>query len=63
MAAAPPGQPSATPRPAKTSPTAATRVAPQSSRFGTVQYQTPSGRGPLSNNPIYTALNLFGGRA
>jgi hypothetical protein len=27
-------------------------------RFGTVQYQVPSGRGPLSSNPIYTTLNL-----
>jgi len=26
--------------------------------FSTVQYQVPSGRGPLSNNPIYTALNF-----
>ena len=27
-------------------------------RFGTVQYQVGSGRGPLSTNPIYTTLNL-----
>jgi hypothetical protein len=31
-------------------------------RFGAVQYQVPGGgRGPLSNAPIYSALNLFGG--
>lgn len=29
-------------------------------RFIPIQYQVPSGRGPLSNNPIYTALNLGG---
>jgi len=35
---------------------------PVNNRFTTVQYQTPgSVRGPLSNSPIYTALNLFGG--
>jgi hypothetical protein len=28
-----------------------------------VQYQVPgSGGGPLSRSPIYTTLNLFGGR-
>jgi len=30
-------------------------------RFGTFQYQVPGSGGPLSRNPIYTALNLFGG--
>ena len=34
------------------------------SRFSTFQYQVPgSGYGPLSRAPIYTALNLFGGRS
>jgi hypothetical protein len=33
-------------------------------RFGTFQYQIPgSGGGPLSRSPIYTALNLFGGKS
>lgn len=32
----------------------------QNPRFTTVQYGVPSGRGPLSNNPIFTALNLGG---
>jgi hypothetical protein len=46
----PSGSPSQTPRPAKSG-----------SRFGTVQYEVPgSGVGPLSRNPIYTSLNLFG---
>jgi hypothetical protein len=34
---------------------------PGNPRFGTVQSQVPSGRGPLGNNPIYTTMNLFGG--
>ena len=41
---------------------AASAPSPVNNRFTTVQYQTPgSVRGPLSNSPIYTALNLFGG--
>jgi len=74
MANAPPGQPSDTPRPARPySKTPATAYparpgATSSSgnpRFGTVQYQIPgSGQGgPLSRSPIYTTLNLFGGRS
>jgi hypothetical protein len=31
-------------------------------RFGTFQYQVPGSGGPLSRSPIYTSLNLFGGR-
>lgn len=31
---------------------------PVNNRFQTVQYQVPTGRGPLSGNPIYTTLNL-----
>jgi hypothetical protein len=77
IANAPPGNPSDTPRPNPpmpprrpknlgAAPTAAA-AAPSSSnpRFGTVQYQVPgSGQGgPLSRSPIYTALNLFGGRS
>jgi hypothetical protein len=34
---------------------------PPNPRFGTMQSQVPSGRGPLGNNPIYTTMNLFGG--
>jgi hypothetical protein len=34
---------------------------PGNPRFGTMQSQVPSGRGPLGNNPIYTTMNLFGG--
>jgi hypothetical protein len=34
---------------------------PGNPRFGTMQSQIPSGRGPLGNNPIYTTMNLFGG--
>jgi hypothetical protein len=37
---------------------------PPNPRFGTMQSQVPgSGGGPLSNAPIYTTLNLFGGGA
>jgi hypothetical protein len=36
---------------------------PPNSRFGTMQSQVPTGRGPLGNNPIYTTMNLFGGGA
>ena len=70
VANAPPGNPSATPRSARpVTPTPATAyptrsaAAPTSNpRFGTVQYQVPnSSGGPLSRNPIYTSLNLFGG--
>jgi hypothetical protein len=65
----PTGAPSATPRPAPRRPASAgSGPAAQASpanprqRFGTVQYQVPgSGMGgPLSRNPIYTTLNLFG---
>jgi hypothetical protein len=82
MANAPPGQPSATPRPARPySATPASAYAPlppprpkdlgvagsvapsRNKNFGTVQYQVPGGGGPLSRNPIYTALNLFGARS
>jgi hypothetical protein len=77
----PTGSPSQTPRPGGSgagSPlpprrpknlgvTPSGNVAPPSSnpRFGTMQSQVPSGRGPLSSNPIYTTLNLanlFGGK-
>jgi hypothetical protein len=34
---------------------------PPNPRFGVMQSQVPSGRGPLGNNPIYTTMNLFGG--
>ena len=34
---------------------------PPNPRFGMMQSQVPSGRGPLGNNPIYTTMNLFGG--
>ena len=34
---------------------------PPNPRFGAMQSQVPSGRGPLGNNPIYTTMNLFGG--
>lgn len=73
VANAPPGNPSATPRPArpvtrtpasaypKRTATPASSINP---RFGQVQYQVPgSGSGPLSRNPIYSTLNLFGGKA
>ena len=69
VANAPSGNPSATPRPAAApKPAAKPSSSPSSnSRFGTVQYQVPSGSGgpggPLSRNPIYTSLNLFGGRS
>jgi hypothetical protein len=36
---------------------------PPNPRFGKMQSEVPSGRGPLSNNPIYTTMNLFGGGA
>lgn len=75
MAQAPPGNPSDTPRPprrpknlggaAPASAAAAPSQAASNPRFSTVQYQVPgSGQGgPLSRSPIYTALNLFGGRS
>jgi hypothetical protein len=67
----PQGTPSDTPRPAPYPPRrpknlGPTAAAPASNpRFGTVQYQIPgSGQGgPLSRSPIYTTLNLFGGRS
>ena len=79
QAQTPTGSPSQTPRPGGSgSPlpprrpknlgvTPSGNVAPPSSnpRFGTMQSQVPSGRGPLSSNPIYTTLNLanlFGGK-
>jgi hypothetical protein len=71
--ATPPGNPSATPRPATPYPprrpknlgvTPAPAAAPSSSNkwFGLYQPQVPgSGQGgPLSRSPIYTTLNLFG---
>ena len=71
MANAPPGNPSQTPRPNTPYPprrppagsaSAPTGPATGSSnpRFGLYQSQVPSGMGPLSRNPIYTTLNLFG---
>lgn len=70
----PPGNPSDTPRPGATpyppkrpknlgaTPSAA--AAPASNpRFSTFQYQVPGSGGPLSRSPIYTALNLFGGKS
>jgi hypothetical protein len=72
---APPGNPSATPRPTPYPPKrpknlGATAAAPPSSpssnpRFGLYQPQVPgSGQGgPLSRSPIYTTLNLFGGKS
>jgi hypothetical protein len=77
MANAPPGSPSETPRPGLTNApmpprrpknlsgaSPASQAAPVgNSRFGTFQYQVPGGGGPLSRSPIYTALNLFGGKS
>lgn len=78
MANAPPGQPSDTPRPGAPlpprrpknlgmgqSPTAPVPPTSSNPRFGLYQPQVPgSGQGgPLSRSPIYTALNLFGGRS
>lgn len=37
---------------------AASAPSPVNNRFPTVQYQVPTGRGPLASNPIYTTLNL-----
>jgi len=37
---------------------AASAPSPVTNRFPTVQYQVPTGRGPLASNPIYTTLNL-----
>jgi hypothetical protein len=59
-AGAPQGSPSQTP-PAKGG--SSPNLGYYGKRFGTVQYQVPgSGGGPLSRSPIYTTLNLFGGR-
>ena len=67
VASAPPGNPSATPRPARPvtpTPRPKTTAASSNPRFGLVQYQVPgSGGGPLSRSPIYSTLNLFGGRS
>lgn len=77
----PPARPgSAAPAPAASSPAATSTAAPAASgrpaspnlgyyppnpRFGTMQSQVGGGRGALSNNPIYTTMNLgnlFGGK-
>jgi hypothetical protein len=68
LANAPPGNPSDTPRPPrrpKNLGAGPASAAASNPRFSTVQYQVPgSGQGgPLSRSPIYTALNLFGGRS
>lgn len=77
MANAPPGQPSDTPRPGATpyppkrpknlgaTPTSAAGAPSGNPRFGLYQPQVPgSGQGgPLSRSPIYTTLNLFGGKS
>ena len=74
---APPGNPSDTPRPAATpypprrpkslggTPTSPAGAPSGNPRFGLYQPQVPgSGQGgPLSRSPIYTTLNLFGGRS
>lgn len=57
-AGAPQGNPSQTP-PAKGQ---TPNLGNYGKRFGTVQYQVPGSGGPLSRSPIYTTLNLFGGR-
>ena len=66
VANAPPGNPSATPRPARPvtpTPRPKTTAASSNPRFGQVQYQVPgSGMGPLSRSPIYSTLNLFGAK-
>jgi hypothetical protein len=73
MANAPPGQPSDTPTPssrggigsdyvASRTPRTAAAAAKSNPRFGQVQYQVPGSGGPLSRNPIYSTLNLFGAR-
>jgi hypothetical protein len=73
---APTGSPSQTPRPSGATPyppsrpknlgvTPSGNVAPPSTnkKFGLYQSQVPGGGGPLSRNPVYTTLNLFGGQA
>ena len=44
-------------------PAAAAAAPSGNSRFSTFQYQVPGSGGPLSRSPIYTALNLFGGKS
>jgi hypothetical protein len=64
--ALPPPRPAAAPLPTPKAKGAKVKMNPDlgmNPRFSTFQSQVPAGArgGPLSSNPIYTALNLFGG--